>query len=156
LEVDEDGLRFDAETVVAGRISEDADYEGVRVTFDAYLERAKIPIQIVVTPAPSETGYPTRRGIRMDICKVASLRPIQAFRYVFSLEVRIFLAARTGSLGDSFCGEKRFRATIMSCHSGLEPQPANKNFRNSFFAIPNQFALDELLEGADHLRGVPA
>jgi predicted nucleotidyltransferase component of viral defense system len=65
LEVDEDGLRFDAKTVEAGRISEGADYEGVRVTFLAYLERAKIPIQIdigfgdVVTPAPSETGYPT-------------------------------------------------------------------------------------------------
>jgi Nucleotidyl transferase AbiEii toxin, Type IV TA system len=44
---------------------EDADYEGVRVTFVAYLERAKIPIQIdigfgdIVTPPPSETGYPT-------------------------------------------------------------------------------------------------
>jgi hypothetical protein len=41
------------------------EYEGVRVTFVAYLERAKIPIQIdigfgdIVTPAPSETGYPT-------------------------------------------------------------------------------------------------
>jgi hypothetical protein len=52
--------------------------------------------------------------------------------------------------------EKRFRATIMSCHSGLEPQAANKNFRNSFFAIANQFALDQLLESANHLRGVPA
>jgi hypothetical protein len=39
LEVDEDGLRFDAETVKAERISEDADYEGVRVTLVAYLER---------------------------------------------------------------------------------------------------------------------
>jgi hypothetical protein len=39
LEVDEDGLRFDAETVEAERISEDADYEGVRVTLLAYLER---------------------------------------------------------------------------------------------------------------------
>jgi hypothetical protein len=65
LEVDEDGLRFDAETVEAERISEDADYEGVQVTFVAYLERAKIPIQIdigfgdIVTPAPSRTDYPT-------------------------------------------------------------------------------------------------
>jgi hypothetical protein len=65
LEVDEDGLRFDAETVEAERISEDANYEGVRVTFVAYLERAKIPIQIdigfgdIVTPAPSRTDYPT-------------------------------------------------------------------------------------------------
>ena len=65
MEVDEDGLRFHAETVEAERISEDADYEGVRVTFVAHLERAKIPIQIdigfgdIVTPAPSETDYPT-------------------------------------------------------------------------------------------------
>jgi len=64
LKVDEDGLRFDADTVEAECISEDADYEGVRVTLDAYLERAKIPIQIdigfgdIVTPAPSETDYP--------------------------------------------------------------------------------------------------
>jgi diguanylate cyclase (GGDEF)-like protein len=65
LEVDEDGLRFDAWTIEAERISEDADYEGVRVTFLVYLERAKIPIQSdigfgdIVTPAPSEIGYPT-------------------------------------------------------------------------------------------------
>jgi hypothetical protein len=65
LEVGEDGLRFDGETVEAERISEDADYEGVRVTLVAYLERAKIPIQIdigfgdIVTPAPSRTDYPT-------------------------------------------------------------------------------------------------
>jgi Nucleotidyl transferase AbiEii toxin, Type IV TA system len=65
LEVDEDGLRFDPDTVEAERISEDADYEGIRVTLVAYLERAKIPIQIdvgfgdTVTPAPSETDYPT-------------------------------------------------------------------------------------------------
>jgi len=69
LEVDEDGLRFDAETVEARRISEDADYEGVRVTFVAHLERAKIPIQIdigfgdIVTPAPSEDRLSHAPGI---------------------------------------------------------------------------------------------
>lgn len=63
-EVDEDGPRFDAQTVEAERISENADYEGVRVALLAYLKRAKIPIQIgigscdIVTPAPSETSYP--------------------------------------------------------------------------------------------------
>ena len=65
LQVDEDGLRFDADSVEAERISENADYEGVRITLVAYLDRAKIPIQIdvgfgdTVTPAPSETDYPT-------------------------------------------------------------------------------------------------
>jgi hypothetical protein len=65
METEPDGLRFDGETVIAERISENADYEGVRVTFAAYLDRAKIPIQIdvgfgdTITPAPSETDYPT-------------------------------------------------------------------------------------------------
>ena len=47
------------------RIAEDAAYEGVRVSFTVYLERAKIPIQIdigfgdAVTPPPIESNYPT-------------------------------------------------------------------------------------------------
>jgi hypothetical protein len=58
MEVQPDGLDFE-------RIAEDAVYERVRVTFTAYLERARVPIQIdlgfgdAVTPAPVETQYPT-------------------------------------------------------------------------------------------------
>lgn len=65
LEVEPDGLVFDAHSVHAERIKEDADYEGVRVTFTARLDRARIPIQIdigfgdAVTPAPVESDYPT-------------------------------------------------------------------------------------------------
>jgi len=60
----DDGLRFDAETVKAQRITEDADYQGVRVSFIGYLQNARIPIQIdlgfgdVVTPAPAEAEFP--------------------------------------------------------------------------------------------------
>lgn len=65
IEVEPDGLTFDADSVKAERITEDADYEDVRVTFAAYLERARIPIQIdvgfgdAITPSPVETQYPT-------------------------------------------------------------------------------------------------
>lgn len=65
LEVEDDGLRFDAGTVTAERITEDADYEGVRVKFVGYLENARIPIQIdlgfgdVITPGPIETEIPS-------------------------------------------------------------------------------------------------
>jgi hypothetical protein len=65
LEVEPDGLVFDADSVKAERITEDADYEGVRVTFTARLDRARIPIQIdigfgdVVTPAPIASDYQT-------------------------------------------------------------------------------------------------
>jgi nucleotidyltransferase AbiEii toxin of type IV toxin-antitoxin system len=65
IEIEDDGLRFDPKTVKAQRIKEDADYEGVRVTFTAFLEKAQIPIQIdigfgdTITPGPVQTDYPT-------------------------------------------------------------------------------------------------
>jgi hypothetical protein len=65
IEVEPDGLTFDSNTVKAERITENADYEGLRVTFTARLDRARIPIQIdigfgdTVTPAPVENDYPT-------------------------------------------------------------------------------------------------
>jgi hypothetical protein len=68
MDAEPDGLRFDPDSVKAERITEDADYEGVRVTFTVYLERARIPIQIdigfgdVITPAPVDTEYPTLLG----------------------------------------------------------------------------------------------
>jgi hypothetical protein len=58
-------LVFDSDTVTAERITEDADYEGIRVTFTAHLDRAKIPMQTdigfgdAVTPPPVENVYPT-------------------------------------------------------------------------------------------------
>jgi predicted nucleotidyltransferase component of viral defense system len=64
-EVEPDGLRFDADQVVARQITEDADYHGVRVSFRGYLGTARIPMQIdvgfgdVVSPPPSSTSYPT-------------------------------------------------------------------------------------------------
>jgi hypothetical protein len=63
-EVEDDGMRFDAESVKVERIKEDADYEGVRVTLMGYLDNARISIQIdigfgdVVTPGPVEMEYP--------------------------------------------------------------------------------------------------
>lgn len=65
VDVVDDGLRFDAKTLVGRRIKEDADYQGVRLTFVAFLEKARIPLQIdigfgdVVSPSPDERNYPT-------------------------------------------------------------------------------------------------
>jgi len=65
-----DGLVFDPDTVKAIRIKEDADYEGVRVTFLARLENARVPMQIdvgfndTVTPAPEIVTYPSLLGMQ--------------------------------------------------------------------------------------------
>jgi len=46
--IDPDGLKFDSTTVQGLKIKEDADYEGVRIKFTGFLERARIPMQIDV------------------------------------------------------------------------------------------------------------
>jgi len=64
-EVEPDGLVFEAEGLSGSVIKEDADYEGVRVTFRATLENARVPMQLdlgfgdVMTPGPESTIYPT-------------------------------------------------------------------------------------------------
>ena len=65
VDVEDDGMRFDAASVVGERITEDADYEGVRIKFRGFLGKARIPMQIdvgfgdVVHPASEQTDYPT-------------------------------------------------------------------------------------------------
>jgi len=60
----EDGMVYDADTIQAVRIKEDAEYEGVRVVFNAHLGSARLPMQIdigfndVVTPQPQTIEYP--------------------------------------------------------------------------------------------------
>jgi len=48
LNVIDDGLNFDAESLRVQRIKEDADYEGVRAVFQAQLDTARVAMQIDV------------------------------------------------------------------------------------------------------------
>ena len=59
-----DGLEFTAASIEVQRIKEDAEYEGVRVRFNATLAKARIPMQIdigfgdVIVPRPIQIEYP--------------------------------------------------------------------------------------------------
>lgn len=61
----EDGMSFAPSTVQAERIAEDADYQGVRATFSAFLGKSQLPMQIdigfsdVITPEPEAIVYPS-------------------------------------------------------------------------------------------------
>ncbi len=63
--VEDDGLVFEPHTVKANRISEDADYTGVRVQFLGHLASARINMQIdigfgdLIVPASKKLEYPT-------------------------------------------------------------------------------------------------
>lgn len=63
-----DGLVFDSGSVMASRIKEEDEYEGVRLRLRALLGRTRIDIQIdvgfgdAVTPAPAKAMFPTLLG----------------------------------------------------------------------------------------------
>lgn len=67
-DVEPDGLVFDANSVKGQVIKEDADYEGVRVTFLGHLQRARLNMQVdmgfgdVVVPEAAMLEYPTILG----------------------------------------------------------------------------------------------
>ncbi|HNY66753.1 MAG TPA: nucleotidyl transferase AbiEii/AbiGii toxin family protein [Deltaproteobacteria bacterium] len=64
-EVKPDGLIFDLDSFDVAEIREDQEYKGKRVSFLAYLAKARIRIQVdvgfgdAVTPQPAEVEYPT-------------------------------------------------------------------------------------------------
>lgn len=61
----EDGITFDPQSLKASPIREELEYGGVRLQFLAYLDTARIPVQVdigfgdAVTPAPVEQTIPT-------------------------------------------------------------------------------------------------
>ena len=65
VDVVDDGLRFDAASIVTDDIRDDQEYHGIRVRLVGYLGNARIAIQIdvgfgdAITPAPTIIDYPT-------------------------------------------------------------------------------------------------
>ena len=65
MDVEADGLAFDADSIQAERITEDADYEGIKIRFRGALDSARINMQVdigfgdVVYPKPEESELPT-------------------------------------------------------------------------------------------------
>jgi hypothetical protein len=78
--VEPDGLKFDAETVKAERIAEDADYEGIRVTFRGHLGTTRVRIQLdigfgdVIVPRALQIQYPTIIEMSRTPTKVPTLQ----------------------------------------------------------------------------------
>lgn len=65
ISVDPDGLAFDSASIQAERITEDADYEGIRIRFRGSLDSARVNMQLdigfgdVIFPGPVESDLPT-------------------------------------------------------------------------------------------------
>lgn len=65
VEVDDDALTYDPQTVNTTRIAEDVDYEGVRANFTGMFGKMQLKMQIdfgfsdTITPSPEKIVYPT-------------------------------------------------------------------------------------------------
>jgi hypothetical protein len=68
LEVEEDGIRLDEQSLEVRQVREDEEYQGVRVQLMARLGTARIPLTVdfgfgdVVTPPPAEVEFPALLG----------------------------------------------------------------------------------------------
>ena len=68
VEVEPDGLAFHADSVTVAKITEDADYEGMRINFRGNLGTAQINMQVdigfgdIVYPDPQNTEIPSMLG----------------------------------------------------------------------------------------------
>jgi len=93
-DVEPDGIMFDPQSVRGQVITEEADYEGVRIYFRGSLDNARLTIQMdvgfgdVVIPPPRRMSYPTIfnspapqiRGYSMESMIAEKFEAMKAFR----------------------------------------------------------------------------
>jgi predicted nucleotidyltransferase component of viral defense system len=86
-EVEPDGVIFDPGSVQGQRITEDADYEGVRIRFRGSLATARISMQLdvgfgdVVFPSPELKSYPTLLDLPAPIIRSYSMESAIAEKF---------------------------------------------------------------------------
>ena len=108
---DADGMVFDHESVTTERIAEDADYEGVRAKFRAFLGDANLPMQIdigfsdVITPEATTIVYPSILGHPAPVLRAYNRETVIAEKF----ETMVKLGELNSRMKDFFdiCGLAR-------------------------------------------------
>lgn len=119
--VEDVGLRFDAESVRAERITEDTDYQGIRVNFLGYLENARIPIQIdlgfgdIITPPAKKAEFPTLLDFAAPKLLMYSKESVVAEKF----EAMVSLGIANSRMKDfydllSLCRDFSFEGSVLS------------------------------------------
>lgn len=87
IDIQDDGLIFDPDSVIGTKIKEGAEYEGVRIKFKGFLGKSKISMQIdigfgdVISPKPQPINYPTILNFPNPKLKGYSLESIIAEKF---------------------------------------------------------------------------
>ncbi|MBE0538472.1 MAG: nucleotidyl transferase AbiEii/AbiGii toxin family protein [Ignavibacterium sp.] len=99
-----DGLRFDSDSVEAENITEDGDYKGVRIKFNAFLENSRERIQLdigfgdTITGGPVEIGFPPLLDFPAPKLKVYSIETAIAEK----IEAIVSLQLQTSRMKDFY------------------------------------------------------
>jgi len=137
--VEDDGLIFDPSSVQAIRIKEDADYEGVRVTFIGTLSNARIPVQIdlgfgdAITPAPKETAFPTLLGLPEPVLLTYPKETVVAEKF----EAMVKLAIANSRMKDFY--DIGVIAATFDFESGLLLNAIERTFERRKTPLPVEF-----------------
>jgi len=89
----DDGLVYEFDHLSIESMAEDAEYPGIRLKFDAWLGKARIPIQIdigfgdAVVPDALEMTFPTLLDMEPPIVKAYSIETIVAEKFEASLDL---------------------------------------------------------------------
>jgi len=146
--VEADGLAFDPSSVRAERITEDASYEGVRVTFQGSLGNARIHMQIdvgfgdTVVPRATEIEYPTLLGMSAPKLLGYSVESTVAEKF----EAMVKLGALNSRMKDFY--DIHFVSSRFSLGGEVLADAIKSTFRNRGTELPAELtSLKESLTG---------
>lgn len=143
----DDGLVFDADSVIGERIKEGAEYEGIRIKFKGFLGKSRIPMQIdigfgdIISPRAETIEYPAILDFPKSKLKGYSLESIIAEKF----ESMVKLGAINSRMKDfydiwmlsrqfDFKGEKLTRALKRTfTHRGTKFPKTQKLFTEEFY-----------------------
>ena len=124
----DDGLVYQFDDFNIEVMSENAEYPGLRLTFDAWLGKARIPMQIdvgfgdAVVPDAREMTFPTLLDMEPPIVKAYSIETIVAEKFEASLDLaelnsrmKDFYDIWMLSRADSFHGSALQDAVMATC-----------------------------------------
>lgn len=140
MDVETDGMSFDPDAITATRITEEAEYEGVRVRIHGSLGNARVPLQIdigfgdVIVPGPCQVIYPvlldfpppTMQGYTMESA-IAEKFEAMVKRGVLNSRMKDFYDIWMLSNTFDFRGEVLSRAvetTFTNRNTRITPDPA--------------------------------
>lgn len=148
--VEPDGLDFDQQSVHGGRIVEEADYEGVRVTFFGKLDTARIRMQIdigfgdVIYPGPHHTEMPTILDFPPAIINAYSLESAIAEKFEAMIKLDV-LNSRMKDFYDIWLLSRQFNFSSKDLQKAIDLTLHNRKTEVPEVLTPfsNKFIIDK-------------